>query len=212
MLQNKWQRDDMLHLFDLTESHTQSLRIPSWTSSSTSMCVFLCFAYEDQMVSQWEKRWIISVRTFWWAIVFRVPTSGLVEVEHGAEKHTFCTIVSDQYVVAQILLPCWWHFWYQLFISWPVICLACNLSTPDPIFNGTKMQHKKANMQTSDISARLFSRPAYKWWEQALRQQWNSKDRNFPTSPTPCESAGTKIWWWSRSFHCQPQLPTSICL
>lgn len=33
----------MLHLFDLTESHSQSLRIPSSASSSTSMCVSVYF-------------------------------------------------------------------------------------------------------------------------------------------------------------------------
>lgn len=89
----------MLHLFDLTECHIQSVRIPSSTCSSASVCVFVL----HQIVSQWEKKKIISVRLIWWAVNFRVTTLGLGKVEH---RGSFYTIVFNEYaIVAQLYFP-----------------------------------------------------------------------------------------------------------
>lgn len=186
----------MLHLFDLTECHIQSVRIPSSTCSSASVCVFVL----HQIVSQWEKKKIISVRLIWWAVNFRVTTLGLGKVEH---RGSFYTIVFDEYaIVAQLYFP------IDVTNNFLFFQFVLHTASPHrvPFSMAQRWNTRKQTRHTPAISECLIIRPENNCWKQDLWQQWHSKDRNFYHT--------TKIWQWSfasRGFHCRPPLSSS-CL
>lgn len=99
MLQNKWQEDDMLHLFDLTEKPHWKPRYPQLNLQLCKhVCVCVCLLYFlGPTCFQWENLMLIIVKRFGFVLI-RWP--------NGWVKSNF---------------PIWW-FWHQLlgpcFWSW----------------------------------------------------------------------------------------------
>lgn len=118
VLQKEWLEDDMLHLFDLTESHAESLGIPSSTNQVRTVFTRAKWCHSERRgLSVWgvsdrlkgerrEDRLKGALRTFtllFWTSCFR------------------CSAVTASHLFLHAAFP-----------------------KPDPAFNGTKMERKRA--------------------------------------------------------------------